>query len=70
LPDSYTNFGQLTVEQLKKRDNFIISKGLWAEFVESREMNPLTEKPHSNVAALEADAILRDGEKPERSIAI
>jgi transposase len=31
----YANIGQLTVEQLKKRDNFIMSKGLWAEFVES-----------------------------------
>ena len=31
----YANIGQLTVEELKKRDDFIISKGLWAEFVAS-----------------------------------
>jgi transposase len=31
----YANVHQLLVEQLKKRDEFIMSKGLWAEFVES-----------------------------------
>ena len=31
----YANVPQLSMEQLKKRDEFIMSKGLWVEFVES-----------------------------------
>jgi transposase len=36
----YANVRQLSVEQLKKRDQFIMSKGLWPEFVESIRNEP------------------------------
>ena len=40
----YANVGQLTVEQLKQRDDFIVSKGLWAEFIKSTGNKPADRK--------------------------